>query len=155
MTFYYGFRSGSADPYRYLWLMDPDHDSVQDPDIFVTDLQHHNKKLIKKVFLLITFWRYIYIIFRREKVKKNSQYSRSQVFSFHFCLIIEESRSIPLTNRSRFGSRRPKNIRIRIWIRIRNTGRRVLHYWFLKFWGKDLLFANLYKCADLQSAVDG
>ncbi len=39
-----------------------------DPDtaIFVIDLQDANKKLIKKeVFLLITFWRYIYIIFQR------------------------------------------------------------------------------------------
>jgi hypothetical protein len=46
---------GSADP--CLWLMDPD------PAIFVTDLQGANKKLIfkKKVFLPITFWRYIYI----------------------------------------------------------------------------------------------
>ncbi len=41
--------------------MDPD------PAIFVIDLQDANKKLIffKKVFLLITFWRYIYIIFQR------------------------------------------------------------------------------------------
>ncbi len=43
--------------------MDPDPDA--DPDIFVIDLQDANKKLIKKkVFLLITFWRYQYIFNR-------------------------------------------------------------------------------------------
>jgi hypothetical protein len=36
-----------------LCLMDPDLDP--DHDIFVIDLQDANKKLIKKVFLLITF----------------------------------------------------------------------------------------------------
>ncbi len=42
-----------TDPYR--WLMDPD------PAIFITDLQDANKLY----FLLLTFRRYIYIIFRR------------------------------------------------------------------------------------------
>ncbi len=54
---------------------------------------------------------------RQQKVKKKSQYSRNQGFSYCFCLMIEESGSrsgsIPLTNGSGFGSRRPKNIRIR------------------------------------------
>ncbi len=68
--------------------------------------QDGNKKLIfKKVFLLITFSRYMYIIFKDKKSK-----------------VIEGSRSgsvsIPLTDGSR--SRRPKNMWIR-WIRIRNT----------------------------------
>jgi hypothetical protein len=42
-----GYGSGSADP--CLRPMDPD------PAIFVIDLQDANKKLIKKVLLLITF----------------------------------------------------------------------------------------------------
>ncbi len=61
MKFWYGF--GSADP--YIWLIDPDVDP--DPAIFVSDLQDVNKKQIfeNNFFLLITFWRYIYIIFQR------------------------------------------------------------------------------------------
>ncbi len=43
--------------------MDPDADT--DPVIFVIDLQDANKKLFKQFFLLITFLRYIYIIFQR------------------------------------------------------------------------------------------
>jgi hypothetical protein len=55
-------------------------------------------------------------------VKKKSQNSRNQGFSYYFCLMIEGcgSGSVPLTNGS--GSRRPKHI---VWIRrirIRNTG---------------------------------
>ncbi len=55
-------------------------------------------------FMLIPFWRYIYIILLRKKFMK-SQNSRNQGFSSFFCLLIE-------------GSRRQKNIRIQI----RNTG---------------------------------
>ncbi len=48
------------------WLMDQDPDSDPDTTIFIIDLQDANKKLIlKKFFLIITFWRYIYIIFQR------------------------------------------------------------------------------------------
>jgi hypothetical protein len=58
-----------------------------------------------KSFLLITFWRYIYIFFL--KVKKKSQNSWNQGFSYYFCLLTEGSGawsgSIPLTNES--GSR--------------------------------------------------
>jgi hypothetical protein len=46
--------------------MDPD----PDPAISVIDLHDANKKLIKKIFLLVTFERYIYIIFQRYKVIK-------------------------------------------------------------------------------------
>ncbi len=53
IKFWYG--SGSAD--QYLLLMDTD----PDPAIFVSDLQEINTK----VFLLITFSRYIYINFQR------------------------------------------------------------------------------------------
>ncbi len=56
----YGSWSESADP--YIRLMDPD----PDPAIFISDLQDNNKKIIYfLVFLLVTFWRYIYIIFQR------------------------------------------------------------------------------------------
>ncbi len=103
------YGSGSADP--CLWLMDPDSDP--DPASYVIDLLRRQQKLIyKKVFLLITFWRYIYIIFQREKVKKKSQNSRNQVFfSYYFCMMIEGSGAGS-------GSGRPRNIQI--WIR--NTG---------------------------------
>ncbi len=51
-----------------------------------------------KVFLLITFWRYFYIIPQRK----------------HFYLTIEGSgsSSVPLTNGSRSGSRKPQTLRI-------------------------------------------
>ncbi len=54
------------------------------------------------------------------KSQKESQNSRNQGFSYHFCMMIEGSgsRSITLTDGS--GSGRPKNMRIR-WNRIRNT----------------------------------
>jgi hypothetical protein len=59
MTFWCGSGTGSADP--CLRLMDPDTDP--DPSISILDLQDANKKLIKKVFLHITF----------SKVKKKVQ----------------------------------------------------------------------------------
>jgi hypothetical protein len=59
VTFLYG--SGSAD--SYLWPMDQDPEP--DPVIFVLDLQDANKKNIFLRFLLITFLRYIHIIFLR------------------------------------------------------------------------------------------
>ncbi len=77
MKFWYGSRSesGSSDP--YLWLMDPD----PDPAIFVSDLQNFSKNLfIFPSFFLITFWRYIYIIFQRLKFINKSHNSRNQCF---------------------------------------------------------------------------
>jgi hypothetical protein len=52
--------------------MDPDSDPDPDPSIFITDLQDANKKRIlkKKVFLYITFLRYLYIIFKDKKSKR-------------------------------------------------------------------------------------
>jgi hypothetical protein len=45
-------------------------DADPDPSIFITDLQDANKKLFKKkVFLYITFLRYLYIIFKDKKSK--------------------------------------------------------------------------------------
>jgi hypothetical protein len=81
-----------------------------DPAIFVLDLQDSYIKL----FLLTCRYllKYICIIFLRYKVIKKSQNSRNQCFSHHFCLMIEGSGSVPMTNGS--GSRRHKNIRIRI-----------------------------------------
>ncbi len=117
MKFRRASRSGSAD--LYLWLMDPDADP--DSAIFVRDLQDVNKNnFVFKVFLLITFWRYIYIIFQRQKVIKKSQNSRNKCFSYYFCVMIEGFRpgSENLNNVS--GSGRPINIWI-LGIRIRNT----------------------------------
>ncbi len=59
MTFWSG--SGSTDPCLWLMIVDPD------PAFFVIDLQDANKKqfFVYTFFLLITFWRYIYIIFQR------------------------------------------------------------------------------------------
>jgi hypothetical protein len=76
-----------------------------------------------KVFCLLLFEATIYIIFQDKKSKRSHKtVGRNQGFSYYFCLMIEGSGSIPLTNGSRSGSRRPKNIRIRR-IRIRNTGK--------------------------------
>jgi hypothetical protein len=54
------------------------------------------------------------------KVKKKSQNSKNQGFSYQFCLMMEGSgaRSVLVTNGSGCGSGRPNNIRIRI----HNTG---------------------------------
>ena len=57
--------------------------------------------------------------FSKIKSKKESQNSRNQGFSYYFCTFIERSGSIPLTSGSRSG--RPRNMLIRIRIRIRNT----------------------------------
>ena len=52
------------DPDPHLWLTDPDSDPAADPAIFVSDLQDGNKK----VFVLITLWRYHrYINFKDKK----------------------------------------------------------------------------------------
>ncbi len=97
MKFWYGSRSQSAD--LYFWLMDPDCDP--NLAIFVSDLQDIQNISFFKVSLLITFWRYIYIIFQREKVIK-----KESMFSLYFCLMIEGSGSVSLT--SGFRSGRPK-----------------------------------------------
>ncbi len=74
--------------------MDPD------PAIFVSDLQDVKKKNFLWVFLFITFWRYIYIIFQRYEVINKSQNSKNQCLSYYFCLMIEGSGfgSLFLTN---------------------------------------------------------
>ncbi len=61
-----------------------------------------------------------FTLFFKDKKSKKSQNSRNQGFSYYFCMMIEGSGSITLTNG--YGSRRPKNMWIRwIQIRIRNT----------------------------------
>ncbi len=112
MTFSGG--SGSSGP--CFWLMDPDSDP--DPAIFVIDLQDASKKLIFNT----TFSAYYFLMVHlhhlsKIKSQKESQNRRNQGFSYYFCMMIEGSGAIPLTSGSGSGSRRPKNM----WIRIRNT----------------------------------
>jgi hypothetical protein len=103
--------------------MVPDPDP--DPAIFFIALQDANQNIfLKNSFLLITFRRYIYIIFKDKKSKEVTKQKESRFFLL-FLLgdrrirILSGSRagSIPLTYESGSGSRRPKNM----WIRIRNT----------------------------------
>ena len=124
-----------ADPWHFSVYPDPDldphiHASDQsDPAIFLIDLQDANKKLIcliKSVFCLLLFqdaWTSFSKI-KRSQSQRSHKAVGIKVILFYFCLVIEgsgsESGSIPLTNGSRSGSRRPKNTWIRI--RIRNTG---------------------------------
>jgi hypothetical protein len=70
------------------------------------------------VFLVITLWSYIYIIFQRKGSLRSHKISKNQGFSHYFCLMIEESGSgsVPRTGN---GYGRPK-IRV-LRIRIRNT----------------------------------
>ncbi len=117
MTFWCGSGSGSADP--CLWLIDQDPDSDADPSIFIIDLQDANQKIIflTKFFCRLLFEGTFTSFFKGKKVKKKSQNSRNEGFPDYFCLMIEGSRpgsgSIPLTNGSGSGTRRPKNT----WIR--------------------------------------
>ncbi len=74
------------------------------------------------------FCRYMYIIFKDKKSKRSHKAVGIKVFLTFFCLVIEGSssgsRSILMTDGSGSGSRRPKNIWIRlIRIRIRNTAK--------------------------------
>jgi hypothetical protein len=74
-----GSGSGSADP--CLWLMELDPDLA----IFVIDFQDANKKLLnKKRYLLITIGRYIYIIFKDKKSKRNLKAVGIKVFLISF-----------------------------------------------------------------------
>ncbi len=96
--------------------MDPNLDQDPDPAIFVIDLQDANKKLIRKVFLLITFEGTFTSFFKDKNSKRSHKTVGIKVF---LIFLLEDrrmiegsgSRSIPLTNGS--GSGRPKNM----WIR--------------------------------------
>ncbi len=59
--------------------MDQDPDSDPDSAIFVIDLQDANI-IFLKVFLLITWYRYIYIIFQDKKSKKSHKTVGIKVF---------------------------------------------------------------------------
>ncbi len=68
VTFWYG--AGTTDP--CLWPRDPD--PAPGPAIFIPVCQDAKEKLFSfKVFLLITFWRYIYIIFSFSKIKRHKR----------------------------------------------------------------------------------
>jgi hypothetical protein len=85
-----------------------------------------SKKLIfNTIFSAYYFFKVNLHHFSKIKSQKESQNSRNQGFCYYFCMMIEGSGSIPLTNGS--GSGRPKNMWIR-WIRIRNTD--YLSYFF-------------------------
>ncbi len=71
----------------------------------------HQQKTNKKKFSACYFLKVHLLYFSKIKVKKKSQNSRNQGFSYYFCLMIEGGGSRP---------RRPKNMWIRI--QIRNTG---------------------------------
>jgi hypothetical protein len=96
--------------------MEPD----LDPANFVLDSK-------KYFFFLQSFPVYFFLKvhlhhFSNINVRKKSQNSRNQGFSYYFCLMIKGFRSVsvPLTYVSAF--RRPKNIRIRIHNTMFRTG---------------------------------
>ncbi len=58
----------------------------QDPALFFSGFQD---KFSVYVFLLSTYFRYIYINLQREQVFLKQQYCRNQGFSLFFCLLME------------------------------------------------------------------
>jgi hypothetical protein len=61
--------------------MDPD----PDPSIFITDIQDAKKNyFLKKVFLYITFLRYLYIIFKDKKSKRCHKTAEIKIFLLNF-----------------------------------------------------------------------
>jgi hypothetical protein len=79
-----------------------------DPAIFVIDLHDASKKPFFKIFSAYYFLKVHLNHFSNIKSQKESQNSRNQGFFCYFCTMIE-------------GSGRPKNMWIRIMIRIRYT----------------------------------
>jgi hypothetical protein len=86
MKFWY--RSGSADP--YLLLMDPDAYADPGPAIFISDLQDVNKKIFAYYFLKVQFHHF-------SKIKSHKTVEIN-VFLTNFCLMIEGSGYVSLTN---------------------------------------------------------
>ncbi len=60
-------------------------------------------------FFAFYFWKLHLYHFSEIKSHKKSQNSRTQSTSYYFCLMIEGSESVPLTDGSRSGSGRLKN----------------------------------------------
>jgi hypothetical protein len=94
--------------------MDPD----EDPSIFITDLQDAKKTNLKKKFFCILLFEGTFTLFFKGKKSKRSHKTLKTVprnldLSYYFCLMIEgsgsEAGSIPLTNGSGSGSRRPQH----------------------------------------------
>ncbi len=110
--------------------MDPD----SDPAIFVSDLQDVNKKLFFVFNLLLLLFDGTFTSFFKDKKSYRSKKTVGINVFYHFCLMIEGSGLVYLTNGSGSGSRRPKNIwiiRIRIWIR--NTAWNKIKFFSLNF----------------------
>ncbi len=68
MTFWGGSGSGSADP--CLWQLDPDPGSGSCYFRHCPSRWQQKTNFLSQFFLLITFWRYIYIIFKDKKSKR-------------------------------------------------------------------------------------
>ncbi len=110
VTYWDRSESGSSDPYFSQRIRYPN----PDPATFVSDHQEGKK------------YSCIYIIFHRWKGIKKLHNSRNKGFSSFYCLMIEGSESVPLTNGSRSGSGRATNIwilRIRIFGSVLLTNR--------------------------------
>ncbi len=97
--------------------MDPD------PAVFIIDLQDDNNIQIEKNIFRLLLFEGTFTLFVNDKSQKKSQNSRNQGFSYNFCLMIEGSGSIPLTNDSGSGSKWAKNMGIR------NTGFGAIDLW--------------------------
>ncbi len=78
MTFWCG--SGSADP--CLWLIDPDPEPGSGSCYFrrLPSGCQQKTNFLTQFVLLVTFWRYFYIIFQRWKVKKSQQIVGFKIF---------------------------------------------------------------------------
>jgi hypothetical protein len=120
--------SSVADPLHF--GVDPDPD--MDPRIHawillfssLTFPRCQQKTNLLKSFFAFTFWRYMYIIYKDKKSIRSHKAVGIKVF-LTFCLlgdrrILIRIHTVPLTDGSGSGSRRPKNMWIR-WIWIRNT----------------------------------
>jgi hypothetical protein len=78
-----GYRYGSGSSDQYLWLTD----QALDPALFVSDLQDANIKLIFFSTFVCSYFLKVHLHHSsRIKVIKKSQNSRSQGFSYNFCL---------------------------------------------------------------------
>jgi hypothetical protein len=69
------------------------------------------KNIFYFIFIYILLFEGTFTLFFEDKGHKKSRNSRNQGFSYYFCLMMEVSGAIPLTNGS--GSGRPKIFRIR------------------------------------------